>query len=217
MTLAIALRGENFVLLAADKRETRLSSTSGNYSTVVQKIEEISNAYYVVAAGPAGSVEMFRSAHGATTWDITSKLAELYAARFQDEASRGQYQMQFIYAQIERQEIQVTKACSPHFFPSSVKSFETIGSGAQSTYFLKHVYEESRKRKRQLTPSDLELLSCFCISETAKQDGFVGDGIDAVLLYEDGRREWVSEQVSKNIQDSERIAAQIADLFIRNR
>ena len=60
MTLGLALCGQDFVLVAADKQQTNELKFGGSHTTLVCKIEEIGNSCVLVAAGPNWGTILFR-------------------------------------------------------------------------------------------------------------------------------------------------------------
>lgn len=219
MTLALALRGdEGFVVLAADRLQT-LNYEVGNYTQDTDKLVEINKNCAFACAGPSTSVVLLKrvmeECSGNNYASIETTLHPLLREKFHEcyttDIDQAKHSTSFLLVMIDDDgEFAISTLQSHRFLPSIETNFRAIGSGAQSTYFLNRIYAD-----RKPTLEQALLLACFCINETAKQDRFVGDGMDIWVLRQDTLIEKLTSQQLKEIRlKAESISASIIQQFL---
>lgn len=192
MSLGLALCGQDFVLVAADKQETNQLKFGGRHTTLVCKIEEIGNSCVLVAAGPDWGTVLFKTVieeieyrsllDNTPITQLTSNLYEEYIKIPRERFSQsGPQFLQFLLAGFDTESNPLLWSfSSPDFSPKPSDLWNIAGMGAQSQYFLSAIYKE------QASVEELALLACFCIRETSKQDKFVSEELDMVVIRQDG-------------------------------
>lgn len=223
MTLGIALRSGDCIVLAADKLQTCITK-SGNYTESVCKLKRIGNDHAFSAAGPSHAENLFchvaadilkgKQLFPGFAGYLGEKLQVKFKNRHPRKLDREQNHMSFLLVGTDDEnELSIDHFESPNFFPFAVHSFKTIGMGKQSTYFLKRIYDKTKPEYP--TVKQLVQLACFCISETSKQDPAVGKEIDIWIIRKVGEIEKIpADQIMENLKKADEISELIVQQFL---
>ncbi len=223
MTLALALHGEECVVLAADKQETK-TYKGGNYIENVTKLIEIDGSQVFAMAGPSPCENMFltttksllktRPMNPELLGSLSTRLKNKFDRTYRTKREREDNHAGFLLVGVDDEnEFSVNYFESPNFYPLPEKSFGTIGSREQSLYFLWQIYDKTKPSKP--IADQLILLACFCINETAKQSSLVGKDMDIWILRKGQPIEKLTQARIEEIhKEAEEISGAIAEKFL---
>lgn len=224
MTLALALHGEECMVLTADKQETK-TYKGGNYIENVTKLIEIDGSQVFAMAGPSPCENMFlatinallktRPMNPELLGSLSDRLKNKFERMYRTKREREDNHAGFLLVGVDDEnEFSVNYFESPNFFPIPERSFGTIGSRGQSLYFLWHIYDKTKPTKP--TVDQLILLACFCINETAKQSGLVGKDMDIWVLRKGQPIDKLTQaQIEEIRKEAEGVSGTIAEQFLR--
>lgn len=220
MTLGIALCGDGFILVAADRQQTVELSRGGRHTLEVCKINRVGDSCVFVTAGPDWGGTMFQAVAkksglcspltDSMIYDFTKELAEEYAQPRVNSVTQetGQPSLQFLLAGFDDESGPVIYALSAkQFLPLGGHQWWAIGCSAQSQYFLKAIY------RPDAVVNEMALLACFCIRETHMQDPLVGPTMDVAVVRRDGIHFLPPNELEGLSQNAEMISEQIRRAF----
>jgi 20S proteasome alpha/beta subunit len=222
MTIGLALKGKDHVVLASDTCRT-VALEDGTYQDVARKLFRFNGTWAIGVAGALEIIQVIKNfgegpIDGLPEKRLSQKIEHIRDLSFNAYKSLGGTErVWFLLAGFEKEEpfiyqwgfIKDNENNLMTYGPFNQERFSVIGAARHGAlYFANEFHKDSWTVEQNL------LMAFHCISEVAKHDVFVGHPIELVVVRERKPPDFVSEnQLSRIKELSKQITEDLAERF----